>query len=361
MTRKIRVLHVASIAESLNLFVRPLEEDANSSGYEFLYGHADSQSSRPPDIPLPESRGRAVFKAWLAGGQVRSGVRALQPDIVTVHTPASALAFAPALRGLPTPRVYIARGGFAEGVSAPMRAAWKCVEPAQWGSWDAVLAVNQSQARRLAPRSGPAIEILPRGGVPCAEGEPALPPRSHEGLNVVWVGRFDKNKNPQHFIEVMARVREQVPTARGIMVGGALAGDRLPRGLASALAASDIETTGWVSDVRSHLKRADVLVHTSAREGYGLVFHEAAALGVPAIAYSTEGTRDSIPAVAGQLVPQGDLVALTEAVVKLLQATEKEREQRRGTVFCAARALSAESVWPVLEATYRKALHAHDN
>lgn len=71
--------------------------------------------------------------------------------------------------------------------------------------------------------------------------------------------------------------------------------------------------------VAAHLTAADLLVWPGVREAYGLAYLEAAAYGVPAVAYADGG----VPAVVthgrtGLLVRAGDVGALAAAVARLI-------------------------------------------
>ncbi len=60
-----------------------------------------------------------------------------------------------------------------------------------------------------------------------------------------------------------------------------------------------------------YLTRAEALLVTSMKEGYGLVVLEGNAYGLPAFAYDVEGLRDSIrDGKNGILAPEGDVDAL---------------------------------------------------
>ena len=68
-----------------------------------------------------------------------------------------------------------------------------------------------------------------------------------------------------------------------------------------------MEILGRVSEEEKvdRMARAHVHVATSAREGWGLVVSEAAALGTPTIAYNTPGLKDSTLAATGPALPAG--------------------------------------------------------
>jgi len=54
-------------------------------------------------------------------------------------------------------------------------------------------------------------------------------------------------------------------------------------------------------------------------EGYGMVYAEAMAHGLPIIATTAGAIPDTVPKEAGLLVPPGDIPALTSALKALMQ------------------------------------------
>ncbi|NND92851.1 MAG: glycosyltransferase family 4 protein [Granulosicoccus sp.] len=66
-------------------------------------------------------------------------------------------------------------------------------------------------------------------------------------------------------------------------------------------------------------QQADLFVLASFHEGYGMVFDEAIARGLPIIATDAGAIADTIPSGCGLLVPPGDACALTNALRHYLQ------------------------------------------
>jgi glycosyltransferase involved in cell wall biosynthesis len=79
-----------------------------------------------------------------------------------------------------------------------------------------------------------------------------------------------------------------------------LAGERAPAGVAAAYAA------------------ADAFVLPSFHEGYGMVYAEAMANGLPVIATTAGAIPEIVPPSAGLLVPPGDPAALAQAVRRVI-------------------------------------------
>lgn len=86
-----------------------------------------------------------------------------------------------------------------------------------------------------------------------------------------------------------------------------------------------VDALGFVDDLPSLYRGADVLVVTSRHEGFGLPAVEAMACGTPVVAFA----NTSLPEVVGDggvLVRDGDVEAATQAVRSILDSSERRRE-----------------------------------
>jgi len=77
------------------------------------------------------------------------------------------------------------------------------------------------------------------------------------------------------------------------------------------------------------LENSGLIIVTSIKEGWGLIATEAAAYGVPAIAYNVDGLRDSIiDGQTGLLAPSGEIKSLSRAIHVALN--DKSNLERMG-------------------------------
>ena len=100
-----------------------------------------------------------------------------------------------------------------------------------------------------------------------------------------------------------------------------------------------VKVLGVVSDeeLQSQYAKADVFVLPSLFEGYGMVYAEAMAHGLPIIATAVGAIPDTVPQEAGLLVKPGDIPALTIALKTLIQDSSQRARLSSGALQAATR------------------------
>jgi phosphatidylinositol alpha-1,6-mannosyltransferase len=151
---------------------------------------------------------------------------------------------------------------------------------------------------------------------------------------VVLVARMmasERYKGHDELLDVWPAVRARVRDARLVFVGGGDDVDRL-RGRAAALGIGDaVAFTGFISEAGLHdiYGQAAVFAMPSAGDGFGLVYLEAMAHGLPCIGSIHDAAREIIvDDVTGFLVDRADAAGLTERLAALL--TDEPRRRRMG-------------------------------
>jgi glycosyltransferase involved in cell wall biosynthesis len=99
-------------------------------------------------------------------------------------------------------------------------------------------------------------------------------------------------------------------------------------------------------------READLFVLASDHEGYGMVYTEALAQGVPIVATSAGATPDTIPASACRLVPPRDVAALAGVLEALIGSGGQRQTLRDG----ARRARATLVPWPAAVRRWANAL-----
>jgi glycosyltransferase involved in cell wall biosynthesis len=152
-----------------------------------------------------------------------------------------------------------------------------------------------------------------------------------EGPLIGIVGRLQRWKGIHVLIQAMPSVVAQDPKAHCFVVGGTHALEPDYRNeLIRCIEALDLEDhvllAGHQPNVEVWMRAADVIVHASDNEPFGMVIIEAMAIGKPVIAAASAGPKEIITDdVDGLLVPFADAHALADALIRCL-ADRKLRE-----------------------------------
>ncbi len=123
---------------------------------------------------------------------------------------------------------------------------------------------------------------------------------------VLWLGRFERDKDPLRALVVFTQVKKKLPDAKLIMLGEGSMSEAL-RMFGSKLL---IEFPGW-QDPAPYLARAHVVLSTSPAESFGASMVEALAAGVPVVAPDVGVARE-----AGATIAPRDHLA--DAVIEVL-------------------------------------------
>jgi glycosyltransferase involved in cell wall biosynthesis len=154
------------------------------------------------------------------------------------------------------------------------------------------------------------------------------------------VARYDTWKGHAVFLDAAARIKQERPDVRFVIVGGSLNGEQLPHveryrdgvlakrkqlGLEQAVA-----VLGHRDDVPSVLAGLDVLVCPSDHEPFGMIVLEALAAGTPVVASDSGGPAEILEhGRSGLLFPTGSPAHLADAVLRILDDPGLRQRLRR--------------------------------
>jgi phosphatidylinositol alpha-1,6-mannosyltransferase len=170
---------------------------------------------------------------------------------------------------------------------------------------------------------------------PDAPGSEAIRARLAEAGDVVLltVGRLQRRKGHDQVLQVVARLRRSGLPVRYVVVGDGEERERL-HALTRQLGLDDRVTfVGQASstDLPGYYAAADVFVHPNRVddgdfEGFGIVFLEAAASGLPTVGGASGGAPEAVQSgVTGLLVSGTDLDELESSVTSLVVSPERRR------------------------------------
>ena len=192
-----------------------------------------------------------------------------------------------------------------------------------------------------------ATELAANYGVPSERIAVAMPgmdpgPLATGGNNpplILSVGTLTRRKGHDVLIAALARLRDLRWTCR--IVGNKdldpKVTDELQRQIAEADLTSRIELVGQIEDPRTEFAKADIFALASRYEGYGMVFAEALAQGLPIVGCAAGAVPDVVPESAGILVAPNDPGAFAEAIGTLLTEPEKRIAMADAAAVAGAR------------------------
>jgi glycosyltransferase involved in cell wall biosynthesis len=152
----------------------------------------------------------------------------------------------------------------------------------------------------------------------------AVPLPKEKIPTIIFVGRLCKMKGIEEALMAFSLVNESLPEAKLWIVG---TGDnqyvqKLKQKTSELALCGQVTFFGFVSQTQKFdlMRRAHLLVHTSVKEGWGLVVIEANTQGTPTVGYRVPGLVDTVQdGQTGVLVPPHDTVTLANAILKVLK------------------------------------------
>jgi glycosyltransferase involved in cell wall biosynthesis len=143
----------------------------------------------------------------------------------------------------------------------------------------------------------------------------------HDGPLVLSVGRLVRKKDQVTLLEAFAHLRRQRP-ARLVIFGEGPMRNVLETRIAELGIADDVALPGHTENPFAHIARADLFVLSSISEGMPSVLIEALACGTPIVSTDCPSGPREILADGryGELVPVGDVEALSAAMARQLDA-----------------------------------------
>ncbi|MFZ3577248.1 glycosyltransferase family 4 protein [Virgibacillus sp. DJP39] len=138
-----------------------------------------------------------------------------------------------------------------------------------------------------------------------------------------YTAEFNRNKNQQFLLQVLALLEDELPTAKLIFAGEGPLLEK-SRELAEELGISEkVNFLGFRKDINQIAPMCDIAVASSFREGLPVNVLEAMACGLPVVATDNRGHRELVlNDHNGWLITDNNVATFTEKVIEL--AANKE-------------------------------------
>ncbi|MFG1869928.1 glycosyltransferase family 4 protein [Micromonospora arborensis] len=206
------------------------------------------------------------------------------------------------------------------------------------------LAVSPSTATAIRDRlrwAGPVV-VVPNGAD--ASSPPVDQPRSgvrDERPRLVCVGRVTRHKRVDLVLDAVGQLRAERPDLRLDIVGGGPDVETIRRQVDERGLNDVVAVHGHLPSAERDALLATAWLHVSGSwgEGWGLVVVEAAAAGLPTVAFDVDGLRDAVrPGRTGWLVSEGENPAgnLAAGLDRALSVVAAQDEADRMAIECRA-------------------------
>jgi phosphatidylinositol alpha-1,6-mannosyltransferase len=293
------------------------------------------------DLAYPVWRGphRYLWPTPRVSRALRAAVAAHRATVIVFMAPAPLTPLGPAL-GLP----WAVCSHGAELVLPARIPGVRRIFAQVLGRADRLYAVSNYTAnalRQLVGPDGPQVALL-RNGVDLKQFHPELDAaaiRERHGLNaaptIVTVGRLVPRKGQDMLIRALPKIRAAVPDTRLLLVGTGRDRRRLER-LVQRQQVAGVVFAGRVpwAELPAYHCAGTVFAHPNRsrwggleQEGFGVVFLEAQACGIPVVAGRSGGSPEALAdGRTGVLTDGNDHHAVATALIGLLADEDRRRQ-----------------------------------
>jgi len=381
--RPVLALHVCTILLTARTFIAPVARYLLTRGYDVAVACSDEEAADGPGLSVEQSvvgcplyptaipRTIRPLADLLAVWRLYRLIRRLGPDIVHTQTSKAGVIgrLAARLAGVPV-IVHTAHAfPFHPYLPAPLRWAYIAIE--RWAGWLADLIMVDTESvradglrHRIVKNPGKLVTVPM--GIDLKKFSPS--PQGSDNLRktlgfqagdlvVGTVARLVPGKGLECFLRIAARIRGARSDVRFLIVGdGPLRRDleRLAETLGLRAA---VVFTGHRTDVPDLMQAMDLFVLPTLREGFGVVFAEAMAMGKAAVGSRIGPVEEVVEdGVTGYLVPPDDPEGFAERALELLNDGPKRRAFGEAGRRRVEKLFTEERMCETIERQYRRLL-----
>ena len=384
---EVRVLHVCTIALTAHAFIAPLAKYLHHRGYKVAIAcSTEAQPDAPGDLGRREVSGAEMYNVPIARTvslaqdlmailRLWGLIRRLRPHIVHTQTSKAGVIGRLAARLAGAPIVIHTAHAFPFHSNLRPAVRWCYIVIERWmarltdliivdtesvrsdGLRERVVHVQEKlvtvpmglDLQKFSPsKSGP-------GNLRAALG---VRPRS---VVVGTVARLVPDKGLDCFLEMAARILAIRQDVVFLIVGDGPIRDALQQRAGELRIVPYVVFLGHRDDVRDLMEAMDVFVLPTKREGFGVVFAEAMAMGKATVGSLIGPVAEVVEhGVTGYLVPPDDAQGFANRVLELLADEQKRHELGAAGRRRVERYFSETHMCDAIEGHYRHLLEARN-
>jgi len=156
--------------------------------------------------------------------------------------------------------------------------------------------------------------------------------------DVIFIGRLEEVKNPFKFIEIIEKIKKDVPEVKAIMVGGGTLYRECSEIIKEKSLDTNIDLVGYQKNPYKFLNNSKFLCITSLNEGFSLVAVEAITLGKPVISFDVGELRSIVNNDCGLVTNNED-----EIIIECLKLINDEKLLKNKSSAASAKSLKLDN------------------
>lgn len=177
-----------------------------------------------------------------------------------------------------------------------------------------------------------------------------------ERYNIVFLGRMAKEKNPERFVKIVAKIKEQLPDIKAAMMGAGQLSDRVSELIKELNLQDNLMLYGFVDNPYAILKNADLMIMTSLHEGMPIAAIEALTLGVPILSTPTDGLCELVKQGYNGYLARSDEEFVT-MVVDILSKKDELEALKANALVSSAEYTDLDRYKKIIENEYNSCLY----
>ncbi|MDO9117196.1 MAG: glycosyltransferase family 4 protein [Nitrospira sp.] len=350
--RPIRVLHVCTIFLTAQTFIAPVLRYLSRRGYEAAVACSqESAADGPVSSGIRDIEGCQVFSVsiprtirpfqdLLAVRRLRQVIREFKPDVIHTQTSKAGIVGRLAARLAGVPVIIHTAHAFPFHAYLPRPVKWAYIWIERWvAGWTDLLMVDTESVRMDGVRQrivqdASRIVTVPMG-VDLTRFSPSLGGPGtlrdtlglgRQALVVGTVARLVPDKGLECFLRMAAIIRAERADVKFLIVGEGPLRHGLEQMAKSIGLGPDLVFAGHRTDIPELMEAMDLFVLPTRREGFGVVFAEAMAMGKATVGSDIGPIAEVLEdGVTGYLAPADDPQVFAARALELLRDESKRR------------------------------------
>ena len=334
MQKRIRIVHIAQAAGGVEQYIKMLLKYMDSTKFENILiaskdYHAENYVNLVDAFEQVDMSRAIGMNDLNAARKVRTLIKQYKPDIVYAHSSKAGAIARIANLGLKNRLLYNPHGwAFNMKCSATKQRLYTAIERMEAPFCDRIICISEAERKSALAKkicADSKLQVVFNG----VDIE-AYEQKKHKKINktdlkiqedafvVGMVGRISPQKAPDVFIRAAKLIKQEVPEAHFIIVGGGEMENEIKQYARENGLEDCLHITGWVDDPLTYVELFDVACLLSRWEGFGLVLPEYMMVGKPIVATQV----DAIPNIIsdhknGLLVKVDDEAEVSRAVIEI--------------------------------------------